>query len=160
MHSTLIRKISLTLLSAALSTGAFAKDISMERALQIAEQAVVHCTGLGYQVSATVVDASGVTVAVIRADGAGPHTIDASRRKAYTSASAKNKTSAMLLASQTNPLAQNLGQIEGFLLLGGGVPVLKNGMTIGAVGVGGAPSGAIDEVCAQAGIDSLQSKAK
>lgn len=160
MHSTLIRKISLTLLSTALSTGAFAKDISMARALQIAEQAVLHCTGLGYQVSATVVDASGVTVAVIKADGAGPHTIDASRRKAYTSASAKNKTSAMLLASQTNPLAQNLGQIEGFLLLGGGVPVQKNGMTIGAVGVGGAPSGAIDEVCAQAGVDSLQSKEK
>lgn len=160
MNSALIKKMGLVLLSTALTSGAFAKDISTERALKIAEQAVLHCTGLGYQVAATVVDASGNTVAVIRSNGAGPHTIDASRRKAYTSASAKNKTSAMLLASQTNPLAQNLGQIEGFLLLGGGVPVQKNGMTIGAVGVGGAPSGAIDEVCAQAGIDSEQSKTR
>lgn len=158
MNSKLAKKMGLVLLSTALSSGAFAKDISTERALQIAQQAVAHCTGLGYQVSATVVDSAGNAIVVIRADGAGPHTLDASRRKAYTSASAKNKTSAMLLASQTNPLAQNLGEIEGFLLLGGGVPVQKNGYTIGAVGVGGAPSGTIDETCAQAGIDSEKNK--
>lgn len=156
MNSTLIKKSGIILMTTALSLGAFAKDISTKRALQIAQQAVHHCAGLGYLVSATVVDSAGNSVVLIRSDGAGPHTLDASRRKAYTSASAKNKTSAMLLASQTNPLAQNLGEIEGFLLLGGGIPVQMNGTTIGAVGVGGAPSGTIDEDCAQAGIDKVK----
>lgn len=134
--------------------------MQLEKAQRIAEEALAHCKTLGYQVAVTVVDSAGNTKVVLRDDGAGPHTLDASRRKAYTSASAKNKTSAMLLASQSNPLAQNLGEIEGFLLLGGGVPIMVNGVTIGAVGVGGAPSGTIDETCAQAGIDSDQTKPK
>lgn len=132
----------------------YANDVTSERAQQIAQQAVLHCAGLGYKVSATVVDSAGYSMAVIRMDGAGPHTLDASRRKAYTSASAKNKTSALLTISRTTPGAQNLGQIDGFLLLGGGIPLQVSGATIGAIGVGGAPSGTIDETCAQAGIDS------
>lgn len=60
----------------------------------------------------------------------------------------------MLLASQTNPEAQNLGQIDGFLLLGGCIPLKMAGIIIGGIGVGGAPNGTIDEICAQAGIDS------
>lgn len=120
----------------------------------MASLAVAHCKSLGYLVSATVVDNAGNVKAVLRMDGAGAHTLDASKRKAFTSASAKNKTSAMLLASQSNPLAQNLGEIEGFLLLGGGVPVSNSsGATIGAIGVGGAPNGNLDEECAIAGIN-------
>lgn len=137
-----------------ISFSAYSKDIALEKAQKIAEEALNHCTSLGYMVAVTVVDTAGNTKVVMRADGAGPHTIDASRRKAYTSASAKNKTSDMLLVSQTNPLARNLGEIDGFLLLGGGVPVTDNGEMVGAIGVGGAPSGTIDETCAQAGIDS------
>lgn len=129
------------------------KDISSAKAENVAKKALLHCAGLGYLVSVTVVDSSGNTKTVLRMDGAGPHTLDSSRRKAYTSASAKNKTSTLLLASQSNPASQNLGQIDGFLLLGGGVPIQDSGATIGAVGVGGAPSGSIDEACAQAGID-------
>ena len=138
---------------------AYAHDISSERAQQIAQHAANHCAGLGYKVSATVVDSAGHIKSVVRMDGAGPHTLDASRRKAYTSASSKNTTTALLLASQSNPGSQNLGQIDGFLLLGGGIPLKDSaGVTIGAIGVGGAPSGAIDDTCAQAGIDSEQTK--
>lgn len=118
--------------------------------------AVNSCATKGYLVTATAVDSSGNVLAMLRKDEAGPHTIDASKRKAYTAASAKNKTSAMLLASQSNPLAQNLGEIDGFLLLGGGVPIYsQSNKVIGALGVGGAPNGNLDEECAQAAIDKL-----
>lgn len=118
--------------------------------------AVNACSAKGYLVAATAVDSSGITLAILRKDEAGPHTIEASRRKAYTSASAKNKTSTMLQASQTNPLAQNLGEINDFLLLGGGVPIYsQNNKVIGALGVGGAPNGNLDEECAQAAIEKL-----
>lgn len=64
----------------------------------------------------------------------------------------------MLAASQSNPAAQNLGQIDGFLLLGGGVPIRVGNIVIGAIGVGGAPGGPLDEVCAQAGVDKIKDK--
>ena len=98
----------------------------------------------------------GAVDAVQRGDGAGPHTLEASRLKAYTSASAKNTTLAIMEGSQKNPAAANLGQIPGYLLLGGGVPVKVGNEVIGAVGVGGAPGGHLDEQCAVAGIAKVQ----
>ena len=110
----------------------------------------------GYNVTATVVDRAGSVRAVQRADNAGPHTLDASLRKAYTSASAKNSTLAMMEAAQKNPAAANLVHIPGFLLLGGGVPVKVGNEVIGAVGVGGAPGGHLDEQCAMAALDKVK----
>ncbi|WP_413613092.1 GlcG/HbpS family heme-binding protein [Bdellovibrio sp. HCB-110] len=148
-----------TALNAQAANGVLAqKNISLNLANMAAQAAVENCLASGYQVAATVVDFAGDVKVTLRADGAGPHTADASRRKAYTSASAKNATSAMLAASQSNPAAQNLGQIDGFLLLGGGVPIRVGNIVIGAIGVGGAPGGPLDEVCAQAGIDKIKDK--
>lgn len=128
------------------------KNISLDLATQIAAQTVATCTANGYAVTATVVDRAGTVRAVYRADNAGPHTLEASRLKAYTSASAKNTTLAIMEGSQKNPAAANLGSIPGYLLLGGGVPVKVGNEVIGAVGVGGAPGGHLDEQCAVAGI--------
>jgi len=46
----------------------------------------------GYAVTATVVDRAGTVRAVQRADNAGPHTLEASRLKAYTAASPASAT--------------------------------------------------------------------
>lgn len=133
-------------------------NITLALAEEAAKEAVANCATKGYQVAATVVDKAGDVKAIFRADGAGPHTIDASRRKAYTSASAKNGTSAMLATSQSNPAAANLGAIDGFLLLGGGLPIRAGSIVIGAIGVGGAPGGPLDDQCAQAGIDKIKDR--
>ena len=58
----------------------------------------------------------------------------------------------MLENVQKNPGAATLVDIPGFLVLGGGVPVKVGNEVIGAVGVGGAPGGHLDEQCANAGI--------
>ena len=94
--------------------------------------------------------------ALMRADNAGPHTLNTSQQKAYTSASAKNTTLAMMEAAQKNPAAANLVYIPGYLLLGGGVPVKVGNEVIGAVGVGGAPGGHLDEQCANAALDKVK----
>jgi uncharacterized protein GlcG (DUF336 family) len=117
---------------------------------------VAACTANGYAVTATVVDRAGGVRAVQRADNAGPHTLEASRLKAYTSASAKNTTLAMMEGAQKNPAAANLVHIPGYLLLGGGVPVKVGNEVIGAVGVGGAPGGHLDEQCAMAALDKVK----
>lgn len=132
------------------------KNLSLELANQIAAAGVAACQANGYAVTTTVVDRAGGVRAVQRADNAGPHTLEASRLKAYTSASAKNNTLAMMETAQKKPGAANLVNIPGFLLLGGGVPVKVGNDVIGAVGIGGAPAGNLDEQCAIAALDKVK----
>jgi len=130
------------------------RSIGLELANRLAAGAVQACADKGYAVSATVVDRAGVVRAVQRADNAGPHTLAASQQKAFTSASARNVTLAMMESAQKNPGAANLTDIPGFLLLGGGVPVKAGDEVIGAIGVGGAPGGHLDEQCAVVAIEA------
>ena len=132
------------------------KNMSMALATQLAAKAVADCSAAGHVVTATVVDRAGVVQALQRADGAGPHTVEASRLKAYTSASAKSGTLAMMVNAQRNPAAANLVNIPGYLLLGGGMPVQVDSEVIGAVGVAGAPGGHLDEQCALAAIAAVK----
>ncbi len=54
-------------------------------------------------------------------------------------------------------LARKTCDIPGFLLLAGGLPVKEGDEeVIGAIGIGGAPGGHLDEACAQAAIDGLK----
>ncbi|MFE1572115.1 heme-binding protein [Comamonas odontotermitis] len=153
-----------TLILAALSLAATAasaqgvrteKNMSLELASQIAAQTVAACTANGYAVTATVVDRAGGVRAVQRADNAGPHTVEASRAKAFTSVSAKAPSLAIMENAQKNPAAANLKDIPGFLLLGGGVPVKVDNEVIGAVGVAGAPGGHLDDQCAQTALSKV-----
>lgn len=132
------------------------RNISLDLATQIAAATVAACQANGYAVAAAVVDRAGSLRALHRADNAGPHTLSSSQAKAYTSASAKNTTLAMMEGAQKNPAAANLVHMPGFLLLGGGVPIKVGNEVIGAVGVGGAPGGHLDEQCANAGIDKVK----
>jgi uncharacterized protein GlcG (DUF336 family) len=132
------------------------KNMSLDLANQIATASVAACSANGYAVTATVVDRAGTVRAVQRADNAGPHTLAASQQKAWTSASAKNTTLAMMEGAQKNPAAANLVNIPGYLLLGGGVPVKVGNEVIGAVGVGGAPGGHLDEQCAMVALDKVK----
>ena len=136
------------------------KNMSLALANQIAAAAVATCQTNGHAVTATVVDRFSGVRAVHRADGAGPHTLAASEQKAFTSASARNNTTAMMETAQKNPGAANLVHIPGFLLLGGGMPVRAGNEVIDAVGVGGAPGGHLDDQCALAALDSVKDQLK
>lgn len=136
------------------------KNMSLELANQIASATVAACTAGGYNVSAAVVDRAGILRTLQRADNAGPHTVAAAQGKAYTSASAKNTTLAMLDNVQKNPAAATLVHIPGFLIVGGGVPVKVGNEVIGAVGVGGAPGGHLDEQCAMAALEKVKDQLK
>lgn len=123
-------------------------NLSTADAQKLASATVAACSAKGYNVSASVVDRAGLLKAFARADNAGPHTVEASRAKAFTSASAKAPTLAIMENAQKNPGAANLSDIPGFLLLGGGVPVKAGDTVIGAIGVAGAPGGHLDAQCA------------
>ncbi|MBQ0960083.1 heme-binding protein [Ideonella sp. 4Y11] len=154
----------LTLLAVALCATAAQAELRTEKALplalanQIAAAGVAACQANGYAVTVTVVDRAGGVRAVQRADNAGAHTLEASRAKAWTSASARNTTLAMMENAQKNPAAANLVNIPGFLLLGGGVPIKAGNEVVGAVGIGGAPGGHLDEQCAMAALDQVKAQ--
>ena len=152
--------LTLTAAMAGTSTASAAttstRSIASATALQLAQQTVAACSAEGYNVSASVLDRSGVLLAMVRADGAGPHTVEASRAKAFTSASSRNPTSGLAKAIQSNPDAAGMANIPGFLVLGGGVPLKIGNETIGAIGVAGAPGGHLDEACAQKAITALK----
>jgi uncharacterized protein GlcG (DUF336 family) len=50
----------------------------------------------------------------------------------------------------TNPGAANLKDIADVIFLAGGLPIRSGAEVIGAIGVGSAPGGDRDEICAQA----------
>ena len=136
------------------------KNITLPLATEIASAVVQGCAAKGYNVTATVVDRAGSVRVVLRADKAGPHTLDSSRRKAYTAASSKRSTTEMLETVQKNPGAQHLPMIDDFLVVGGGVPIKVGDEVIGGVGVGGAPGGHLDEQCATAALDTVKAQLK
>lgn len=132
------------------------KNMSLEIATQIAAAAVAECQAKGYAVVATVVDRASLVRAVLRADNAGAHSLGSAERKAFTAASMRVPTQMLMDNAQKNPGAANLVYLPGVLLLGGGLPVKAGNEFIGGVGVGGAPSGQIDEQCATAGVDKVK----
>jgi len=157
--SVLSLAFSLTLSAAATANSQAVyteKNMSLELANQIASASVAACAANGYAVAATVVDRACAVRVVQRADNAGPHTLASSQQKAFTSASAKNTTLAMMEGAQKNPAGANLVYIPGYLLLGGGMPVKVGNAVIGAVGIGGAPGGNLDEQCAVAALDNVK----
>lgn len=119
------------------------------------------CKKDGYRVSASVVDRAGVLRAMLRADGAGPHTVDSSRKKAYTAASLRRTTSELAEMIAKQPALQALREMnESILMVGGGLPIEIAGEVVGAIGVGGAPGTHLDDACAEAGLDAIGAASK
>lgn len=131
-------------------------NLSLAEAQKLASAAIQSCAAKNYNVTVTVVDRAGLVKAVQRMDNAGPHTVDASRMKAFTALSTKNPSGKVMEAAQNNAGAQNMRDIPGFLLLAGGVPVKSGDQLIGAIGIGGAPGGNLDEACALDALKAIQ----
>ena len=114
------------------------------------------CNEDGYRVSVSVVDRAGVLRAMARADGAGPHTVDSSRKKAYTAASLRRPTTELAELLNKVPTLQALREMnDQVLMLGGGLPIEIGGEIVGGIGVGGAAGAHLDDACAQAGLDAI-----
>jgi uncharacterized protein GlcG (DUF336 family) len=125
------------------------------------QAALDHCKKDGYRVSASVVDRAGVLRALLRADGAGPHTVDSSRKKAYTAASLRRATTDLAEMIAKQPALQGLRDMnESILMIGGGLPIEIAGEVVGAIGVGGAPGTHLDDACAEAGLDAVGAASK
>ncbi len=135
--------------------------LPLSLAIKAASAAVEQCTKDGYRVSAAVVDRAGVVRALLREDGAGPHTVDSSRKKAYTAASMKRPTGELAELITKMPNIEGIRDMnDNILILGGGLPIQLEGEILGGIGVGGAPGAHLDVACAQAGLESIGAASK
>jgi len=131
------------------------KDLSHDMALAVAEGAMQGCLAKGYATSAVVVDRDGETLVAMRGDGAGPHTLENARRKAYTANTFKMPTAdyAKKLLDP-NSVAHQQVTLPSIIAIDGGVPIKVGNDVIGAAGVSGSPG--IDSECVNAGIEKIK----
>lgn len=134
--------------------------ISADLANQAVAAAVTKCASQGYAETAVLVDADGVRQAVLRGNGTGAHTLDSAFAKAYTAASFKTDTAALVERSKTVPVLANLFKLPHLLLIGGGVVIKLGDEVVGAIGAAGAPGADLDDACARAGLDKIKDQLK
>src|SRR3984957_17356873 len=149
-------KIPLILAAAAFGASAVSAQtlpthrIPAALATEAASEAVAACAKGGYSETVVVVDADGATIATVRGDGAGIHTLDSAHDKAYTSVTFKNDT--MVLADRA--------KLPHILFFPGGVVIKLNDEVIGGIGAAGAPGGNLDDNCAKAGLEKIRDRLK
>jgi uncharacterized protein GlcG (DUF336 family) len=130
------------------------KDLSYAMAKTIAENALADCKVRGYPVSVVVVDRGGDTMVALRADDAGPHTMENARRKAYTARTFRMTTEEFVKAMATNPVRREQTTLPNVIAIPGGVPIKVGNDVIGGVGLSGSPG--VDEPCVMAGIEKVK----
>ena len=133
--------------------------LPLEMAQKAANAAMAQCVADGFQVSVAVVERSGATKVLIKADGSGPHTVGSSSGKAFTSASMGRPTLGLANFLKDHRELDGLRDMDArMIILGGGLPIKIDGALIGGIGVGGAPGGDKDEKCALAGLVAIGAK--
>ncbi|MGE6738868.1 GlcG/HbpS family heme-binding protein [Allorhizobium pseudoryzae] len=136
--------------------------LSLSEARKLVDNAISDCEAKNFKVSAAVVDASGQMIAFGRGDRATPHTQTSSFRKAYTVATLApifgfSKLGDFVQKVGQTPQGAAIATLPDILLLAGAVAIVKDGVVVGALGVGGAPGGDRDEACAIEAVNSARS---
>jgi len=124
-------------------------SISHEAALRTVSTGIEIATRHGIAACITVVDPALGMVAMGRADGTTPHSMETSRRKATTAASTRRTTGWM---QGDFALALPLGTGNSLTNIKGGFPIIFDGEVVGGLGVAGGPP----ETDAEIAVEILQ----
>lgn len=132
------------------------KNIGMELGRDLVNEAVKSCRGLGYQVSAVVVDRNGNLRAALRDDLAARFTLQIAEEKANAAVMAGVDSAEFRKNRQD--IRPEMNHVNGILVLEGGVLITAGGYRLGALGVSGAPGGDKDAACAKQAIKALEER--
>lgn len=138
-------------------------SLPLSLAIEAAAEAIRSCEANGYNVTATVVDSSGVVKLQAKGDHSTIHTKDSSFRKAYTVVTLGpifrfDATSRFAELAAKSPSGPAIFSLPDILPLAGGVAVKRGDEIVAALGVGGAPGGDKDEACAEAGVAKIRER--
>lgn len=119
----------------------------------------------GIATTVTVVDQRAQPRVQLIREGAFPHTIHTSSRKAITAASRRKATSVIEAENEHEPTLGAVFNEIGLITLSGGIPIVYEGAVIGGIGIAGSPGEdangkEFDDICAEAGIASISDQLK
>ena len=139
-----------------------ARGIPTALAVEADQTAIAMCTAQGLKVTALVIDSAGTPIALISGDGAAAITQRIASSKATTALKMKMTSGEATTRAQSDPafMAQLMADPAMGTPRQGGIPILIGGDIVGAIAVSGAPSGALDEPCAKAGLAKIQDRLK
>ena len=107
--------------------------LTHEGALKMLAAGIAKANAMGQPQCITITDDGGHLLAFVRMDGAKVLSIDSSRKKAMTAASSRAPTGNAHPSTEVKLALATEGKVTNLL---GGVPVVVDGHTIGAIGVG------------------------
>ncbi len=135
------------------------RSVSVNAALDMATAALEACRKHGSVVTITVLDRAGRTVMMMRDDGASPHSVEHSLRKAYTALTYNMPSGEYGKGAAANPGSAGPLHLANITTAPGGLPIRAGNTLVGAIGISGTPGakggGGADAACAQTGIDRI-----
>ena len=132
----------------------YGAPVSLETARACAKAAVQTATANGWFMVVTVLDAGGHIVLTERMDNAQFGSVEPARQKAYTAVAFRRSTKVFEDMIAQGGSALRLLKLPDALPIEGGLPLVKDGKVIGAVGTSGG-SAQQDGVVAQSCVDTL-----
>lgn len=122
--------------------------ISLAMAKRVADAAVAKAA---FPSAIAIVDPDGIVIYLEKMDNSNSSTARLAIEKASSAAAFRRPTKFFEDALSTRPVVGQLG----LTAVGGGIPLVRGGHVIGAIGASGAPSSDGDIAAAQAGVDAL-----
>jgi uncharacterized protein GlcG (DUF336 family)/NAD-dependent dihydropyrimidine dehydrogenase PreA subunit len=128
-------------------------QLSYHTAMEMIHEAEAYARRMGHRVSVVVVDGAGIPIAMSRMDGATPWSTELALNKAYTATLYTINTDTSRLAHRSLTVMS-----KGKMMAGaGGLAIMSDfgAVTVGGIGVAGAPTNDNDLSCARAGVTVL-----
>ncbi|RNF39549.1 GlcG/HbpS family heme-binding protein [Planococcus salinus] len=115
------------------------EKITLETAKKLIDAAEKEAANLGVAMVISIVDDGGNMVAVHRMDDAWLASVDIAQNKAWTSVALKMPTAGLAEATVPNAELYGLNTTNNgrIVVFGGGIPLMKDGKVVGAVGASG-----------------------
>jgi len=123
-------------------------SISLEDAQQLVAIAIAESKRRGLKTAVAVVDARGDLVIAVRLDGARHYYPDVAYGKAMGAAMWEEPSRVLSQRSATNSVQQRVNRLNGdrIVFAAGAVPLRRDGVVIGAIGVGGSGPDSDEEI--------------
>jgi uncharacterized protein GlcG (DUF336 family) len=137
-----------------------ARAPSLELALEAATAAVAKCKTMNHKITVQVTDGAGEPVVLLSGDGAGMRSLRLMKPKPFSVYRHKVASSKANELAKTDPVLADAIKGDTAIGYGGALPILVGDELIGVITVSGTPTGTLDEVCGQAGLDKIASRLK
>lgn len=134
----------------------YGMPITQAQAMKVAAAAQAKAKSLNIHTAITIVGPAGDLIYFTKMDGTQSGSVAVSRRKARTAAMFRRPSKVFEDALAKGGPAITLLTLPNVIASAGGIPIVISGKIVGAIGVSGAPKGAIDAEAAQAGADAVK----